>query len=46
MRQVHGQIGDREQSLVREITRRAVSERLRVVALQKLMLREEQGQWC
>lgn len=30
--QVHGQIGDRDESLVREITKRAVSERLRVVA--------------
>lgn len=44
--QVHGQIGDREQSLVRAITRSAVSQRLRVGALQKLMLKEERGQWC
>lgn len=31
--QVHVQTGDRDQSLVREITRRAVSEKLQVVAM-------------
>lgn len=31
--QVHGQIGDRDESLVREITKRDVSERLRIVAM-------------